>query len=56
MTPHVVQHGVSNLPADRMARVTRFLADAFEIPVPSPDSHYTDAFLPPLAERRIPTA
>ncbi|MFN7635009.1 MAG: ABC transporter substrate-binding protein, partial [Acetobacteraceae bacterium] len=56
LTPHVVQNGVSDLPADRMARVTQFLAEAFEIPVPSPDSYYTDAFLPPLAERRIPTA
>jgi NitT/TauT family transport system substrate-binding protein len=56
LTPHVVQNGVSTLPPDRLARVTQFLAEAFEIPVPSPDSYYTDAFLPPLAERRIPAA
>jgi hypothetical protein len=52
----VVQAGVSTLPPDRMARVTRFLAEAFGAPVPAPDSHVTDAFLLPAAERMIPAA
>jgi hypothetical protein len=44
-----MQNGVSTLPADRMARVTQSLAEAIANPVPSPDSSYTDTFLPPAA-------
>jgi NitT/TauT family transport system substrate-binding protein len=54
-TPQIVENGLSEVSPDRLARVTAFLAEAFEIsPVPAPSSFYTSAFLPPRAERQFP--
>jgi NitT/TauT family transport system substrate-binding protein len=54
-TPQIVENGLSEVAPDRLARVTAFLAEAFEIsPAPPPSSFYTDAYLPPRAERQFP--
>lgn len=54
-TPQIVENGLSEVSPARLARVTAFLAEAFEItPAPPPSSFYTDAFLPPRADRQFP--
>jgi NitT/TauT family transport system substrate-binding protein len=54
-TPQIVENGLSEVAPDRLARVTAFLAEAFAIsPAPAPSSFYTDAYLPPRAERQFP--
>lgn len=54
-TPQIVENGIAEVSPARLQRVTAFLAEAFEIaPAPGPASIYTDAFLPPAAERRWP--
>jgi NitT/TauT family transport system substrate-binding protein len=54
-TPQIVENGFGEVSPARLARVTAFLAEAFEIaPAPPPSSFYTDAFLPPRADRQYP--
>ena len=55
VTPHVKAEGVSVVNAERLAKLNALLTEAFELPAPRPASElYTDAFLPPLAERKLP--
>jgi NitT/TauT family transport system substrate-binding protein len=54
-TPQMVQNGLGEVAPERLARLTGFLAEAFEIkPAPAPSSFFTDAYLPPKAERQFP--
>jgi NitT/TauT family transport system substrate-binding protein len=53
VTPHVRANGLSSVTPERMANVTGFLAEAFEMPAGTGLPIYTDAFLPPAAERRL---
>lgn len=54
-TPQIVQNGLGEVSPDRLTRVTGFLAEAFGIsPVPATSSFFTDAYLPPKAERQFP--
>ena len=53
-TPAVRARGISEIPPERLTRVTAFLTEAFEVPASSPPGPiWNPAFLPPLAERQF---
>jgi NitT/TauT family transport system substrate-binding protein len=56
LTPHVLQHGISSVRADKLLNNIRVVNEAYEIQNSrlTPDKVYTDRFLPPLAERMLP--
>lgn len=55
LTPHVKANGISVVSKERLETLNGFLAEAFELKTAPPAAElYTDAFLPPVAERRAP--
>jgi NitT/TauT family transport system substrate-binding protein len=55
VTPHVKAQGVSVVSPERLAKLNAMLTEAFELPAAVPVADlYTDAFLPPLADRQVP--
>lgn len=55
VTPHVREKGISVVEPARLAQLNTFLTEAFALPAALPaDELYTDAFLPPVAERQVP--
>jgi len=55
VTPHVKAEGVSVVAPERLAKLNALLTEAFELPAARPvEELYTDAFLPPLAARKLP--
>ena len=54
ISDHVRQNGLSVIDPARLSRVIRTIEDAYKLPPKlTPVNVYTDAFLPPLAERRL---
>lgn len=55
-TPTTREHGIGHVDQGRLTRSLAGLCDAFNVtPVPANDLIYTNAFLPPLELRKIPT-
>ena len=54
ISDYVKQNGISSIDPARLSRAIRTIEDAYNLPPKlTPANVYTDAFLPPLAERRI---
>jgi NitT/TauT family transport system substrate-binding protein len=51
LTPHVKEEGLSQIDPERLRTMLPQIAKAIDIPVPTPDEIWTDAYLPPKAER-----
>jgi NitT/TauT family transport system substrate-binding protein len=55
-TEHVKQHGLSSVTPEKLQKTIDAVVDAYDLPnPPSPESVYTEEFLPP-AEERMPTS
>jgi len=54
-TPHVANNGLSSVTPAKLKYTIDATVGAYNLPVsPSPDTVYTDKFLPPIAERMLP--
>jgi NitT/TauT family transport system substrate-binding protein len=54
-TPHVAKNGLSSVTPEKLKFTIDATAGAYNLPVsPSPDTVYSDKFLPPIAERMLP--
>jgi NitT/TauT family transport system substrate-binding protein len=54
-TPHVADHGLSSVTPEKLKKTIDAMVDAYQLPTsPDPATVYTDAFLPPAAERMVP--
>jgi NitT/TauT family transport system substrate-binding protein len=54
-TPHVVKSGLSSVTPAKLKATIDSVVEAYQLPAsPDPATVYTDAFLPPLAERMLP--
>jgi NitT/TauT family transport system substrate-binding protein len=54
-TAHVASDGLSSVTPEKLNRTIDAIATAYSLPnSPDPATIYTDRFLPPLAERRVP--
>jgi NitT/TauT family transport system substrate-binding protein len=53
ITPHVLDHGFSNVDMARLEETLKQVAPAFGIAAPSAKDVYTDRFLPPAAELKV---
>jgi NitT/TauT family transport system substrate-binding protein len=54
-TPHVAKNGLSSVTPAKLKYTIDATSEAYNLPVsPSPDTVYTDKFLPPIAERMLP--
>lgn len=53
-TPHVLANGLSVVDPKKLAFTIAAITDAYKLPTaPEPSTVYTEAFLPPLAQRKI---
>jgi NitT/TauT family transport system substrate-binding protein len=54
-TAHVAKHGLSSVTPEKLKQTIDAIATAYNLPNrPDPAVIYTDAFLPPLADRMVP--
>jgi len=54
-TPYVASHGLSSVTAEKLKTTIDAMVEAYGLPrSPDPATVYTDAFLPPAAERMAP--
>src|SRR5262245_33409397 len=54
-TAHVAQNGLSSVTAEKLKKTIDAMVMAYGLPIsPDPATVYTDAFLPPTAERMVP--
>jgi NitT/TauT family transport system substrate-binding protein len=54
-TPHVASHGLSSVTAEKLKKTINAMVEAYGLAAsPDPETVYTDAFLPPAAERMVP--
>jgi NitT/TauT family transport system substrate-binding protein len=54
-TAHVRQHGLSSVTPEKLQKTIDAMVSAYGLPsTPAPAAVYTDAFLPPAAERMPP--
>jgi NitT/TauT family transport system substrate-binding protein len=54
-TAHVAKHGLSSVTPEKLKQTIDAIATAYNLPNrPDPATIYTDAFLPPLADRMVP--
>jgi NitT/TauT family transport system substrate-binding protein len=51
LTPHVKEEGLSQINPERLKTMLPQIAKAIDIPVPAMEEIWTDAYLPPKAER-----
>jgi len=54
-TPYVASHGLSSVTAEKLKKTIDAMVEAYGLAAsPDPATVYTDAFLPPAAERMVP--
>jgi NitT/TauT family transport system substrate-binding protein len=54
-TAHVADHGLSSVTAEKLKKTIDAMVEAYQLAAtPDPATVYTDAFLPPAAERMVP--
>jgi NitT/TauT family transport system substrate-binding protein len=54
LTPYVKANGMGDVDPARFARAVKDVSEAFNLPVaPAPDKVFTNAYLPPKADRMI---
>jgi NitT/TauT family transport system substrate-binding protein len=53
ITPHVLEHGFSNVDIARLEETLKQVAPAFGITAPSATDVYTDRYLPPAADLKV---
>jgi NitT/TauT family transport system substrate-binding protein len=54
-TPNVAQHGLSSVTSEKLQKTIDAMVTAYALPAsPAPSTVYTDAYLPPVADRMPP--